>query len=158
MNIDNLEMELRNENCFSEDDIRQILSLLFAINANFRIPITTKMPSYYPPYLVWVAKEIYKKFSIGKIVSMQMFEANINIILKIILPKDPDEKIYKDTFLERVKEEMIKILYQAQQNIVDISTKALEATFTKISFRNCKIDELMGIFNQEVVSQLKRSN
>jgi hypothetical protein len=150
MNIETLENDLRKEDIYSESEIMQILSFMFALSEH--MPPTIEKPrNYFNKFLVFKASHLLDKISDGKFEYRGVFENCCEAALNSLMPKFANKEINLNEFMKLAKERIEKEICGTKKKITDVANTALEKVLLSMNNLDKSVKkELIKSFNAEL--------
>ncbi|MBP9721177.1 MAG: hypothetical protein KBD02_07990 [Bacteroides sp.] len=150
MNIETLENDLRKEDIYTESEIMQILSFMFALSEH--LPPTIEKPrNYFNKFLVSKASHLLDKLSEGKFEYRGVFENCCETVLNFLIPKFANKEINWKEFMKLAKERIEKEICGIKKKITDIANAALEKALLSVNNLDISVKEkLIKSFNAEL--------
>lgn len=151
MQVETLELRLREEGLLSEEEIRQVLSFIFSLDSHLKDPFVCEMRNYFKKFLVFSAVNAYK--AIVEKDPPQEFSHMVSSAIDDLAAKLSERKFPKEEFMDEAERVIVSLIADRKKKIVGVSSLAFEETISGL-FPTERADELKASFAKNLMLQL----
>lgn len=154
MQVETLEVKLRENGLLSEGEIQQVLSFIFSLDKSLPDMFVSEMRSYVKKYIVFSSINAYK--AIAEKDPPQEFANTVGLALEGLGLKLSKKEFSKGHFMDEAEKVIINLIAERKKKIVGVSSLAFEETLSILGLDKDKADGLKESFSKNLLLLLNK--